>query len=304
MGIYDRPYYQDDEQRGIFLGGGGGGGGPQMMVTKIVLVNVGIFIVDALFLKGQIGDFCAARIGRAVDGANLSTLTHPLTWWRFLAYGFVHDPNSIGHVGFNMFGLWMFGREVEMKYGRQEFLRLYLTMIIFSGVVWSVYETAMLGRTQGPGMVQVIGASGAVVGMILLFALNFPKRTVLLFFVIPIPAWVLGAIIVIGDLMGAGRPDGTRVAHAAHLAGLAFAAGYFFLHWNLSWLTPSWLARFKPARGPKLKIHDPEAKKRELGLQVDEILAKISREGEASLTRRERQTLQKASREYQDKNKS
>ena len=293
MGIYDRPYYQDDEPRGIFLGGGGGG--PQMLVTKIVLINVGIYIIDALFLGGKIGDYCAAHV---------STLKNPLMWWQYVTYGFMHDPKSIGHVGFNMFGLWMFGREVEMKYGRAEFLRLYFVMIVFSGVVWSLYEAAMLGGIpesgQGPGL---IGASGAVVGVILLFALNFPKRTVLLFFVIPVPAWVLGAIIVVGDLMGAGRPEGTVVAHTAHLAGLAFAAAYFFLHWNLRWLTPAWLANLKPRRGPKLKIHDPESKKRELGMQVDEILAKISREGEASLSRRERQILQKASRQYQDKDK-
>ena len=169
MGIYDRPYYQDDEPRGIFLGGGGGG--PQMLVTKIVLVNVGIYILDAVFLRGKIGDFCAAHV---------STLKNPLLWWQYVTYGFMHDPKSIGHVGFNMFGLWMFGREVEMKYGRQEFLRLYFVMIIFSGVVWSLYEAAMLGGIPeagtGPGL---IGASGAVVGVILLFALNVPKRTVL-----------------------------------------------------------------------------------------------------------------------------
>ncbi len=150
-------------------------------------------------------------------------------------------------------------------------------------------------------MFQLYGASGAIAGVVLLFALSFPKQTILFMFVIPMPAWLFGAIVVAWDIWGAtGRAD-QNIAYAAHLGGAAFALAYFNLGWNFGHISRSasgWLKRrsrpslkvFKPDDGPKSQVADED---------VDRILEKIHREGEGSLTRKERGILQNASREYQ-----
>jgi hypothetical protein len=93
------------------------------------------------------------------------------------------------------------------------------------------------------------------------------------------------------------------VAHTVHLAGAAFAAAYFYLGWNLGTILPSHL--LKRLTAPKLRVHKPaEDDPRDLNVRVDEILAKIHRSGEASLTNEERRTLEEASKRYQRRQKS
>jgi hypothetical protein len=98
--------------------------------------------------------------------------------------------------------------------------------------------------------------------------------------------------------------EGPQTAHFAHFGGAIFGFLYVKFGWNLRWLTPAWLIKLKPRSGPKLRVHDPESKRRDLDDEVDQILRKIKREGEDSLTRRERQVMKKASREYQDRKHS
>lgn len=283
MGIHDRDYYRE-EPKGFTLGTGG-----RRMVTNLVLINVAIFLVD-IFADGRISTFFANSVG---------ALTQPWLWWRFLTAGFVHSPKDIQHVGFNMFFLWMLGREVEEKYGRKEFLLLYLVSIVVSSVVWALSEKWM----GTPDFVKGLGASGAVYCVVILFALNFPKRTVLFMFVFPIPAWLMGAGFIVMDIFGMISPpaEGSKIGHAAHLAGAAFALLYFKLGWRLEALTPKRIWRFQGQ--PKLKIHDPDSKDRELNEQVDQILEKIHRDGEASLTKKERRVMEQASRRYQKKHR-
>jgi hypothetical protein len=171
-------------------------------------------------------------------------------------------------------------------------------MVVVAAVVWVAIER-MVGSNPA---IPAVGASGAIAGIVVLYALNFPHRTLLLFFVIPMPAWVAGLLIVLLDIYGALTGAG-HIAFTAHLGGAAFAFLYFQLGWNLSrwsgWLSLDWL---KPR--PKLRVHDPDGKDREkqdLSEEVDRILQKISAEGEESLTRKERRTLETASREYQKK---
>jgi hypothetical protein len=185
---------------------------------------------------------------------------------------------------------------VESRYGRNEFVRIYLTTLVVGGVVW-----ALVNQIEGGHPLSTVyGASGAVAGVVILFALNFPNRTILLFFVIPTPAWVVGLLVVGFDLYGAIVRPGTNVAYAVHLTGAAFAFLYFRMGWNLGRLVAG---RFRMPRlwnRPKLRLHDPDGNgATDLAEEVDRILEKIHREGEASLTRKERRTLESASRQYQ-----
>jgi hypothetical protein len=203
-----------------------------------------------------------------------------------------------------MLGLFFLGRDIEDVYGTKEFFRVYLAMIVFGGVVW-----AAAGKLQGaPEGLGAVGASGAVAGVVVLYALNFPRRMLALFFVIPVPAWLAGVLLVAYDAFGAVARSGSRVAYAVHLGGAAAALIYYGLGVNFGrWLPRFSLQRLRPR--PKLRVHAPEdekekEKEQDLSEEVDRILEKISREGEASLTRQERRTLETASRQYQKRRHS
>jgi membrane associated rhomboid family serine protease len=226
--------------------------------------------------------------------------SHPWQAWQLLTYGFGHDPRTIMHILGNMFALWLFGRDVEAIYGKSEFYRLYITLVLFSGLVWVALQRAFWPQDPAPA----IGASGAVMGIMMIYIFHFPNRMFLLFFAIPTPAWVLGIIYVYLDIsgtMGGWQFGNERVANTAHLAGAAFGFLYYRTHWTLFSLWPGhWFTQ--TFRRPKFRVHrgddrdsrdDPQ-----LQQKVDQILSKISREGEASLTADERRTLEEASRKY------
>ncbi len=270
--------------------------GPRTVVGWLILINVIVYLADGLFTpSGKLTQQDTFTI-HGFLACTPETLVKPWLWWRFLTYGFAHAPYPyLAHIALNMMGLWFLGRSVEEKYGSREFLRLYLVMIVLGSVVWSATNMAM-GRPSGP----LIGASGAVAGVILLFVVNFPRQTLLLFFLFPVPAWLVGVMLVVGNLFGhAGYGDQT-IAYEVHLVGIAFAAAYYYLGWNLSWLGGG-LSLDRLKRRPKLRIHDPagSAKTGKIDREVDRILKKITDQGEASLTRKERRMLEAASRQYQ-----
>ncbi len=185
-----------------------------------------------------------------------SDLARPWLWWRLLTYGFAHDSYpAIGHILFNMLGLFFLGPPIEQRYGKREFLRLYLALIVFSGLVWA--SVALLRGV--PPQVGVVGASGAVVGVVLLFALNYPRQTVYLYMLFPVPAWVIGVVIVLADLYGALNPArGMHIAVEAHLAGAALAILYWRLGWNFTRLTDKLALGKLFERRPRLKVHRPD----------------------------------------------
>ncbi len=152
------------------------------------------------------------------------------------------------------------------------------------------------------------GASGAIAGVVVLYALNFPRRTLLLFFVIPVPAWLCGVLLVGWDMLGAtGRAGASNVAYSMHLAGAAFAFVYYQFRWNLTGLTGSLNFHWPSFSGGGLgctSTRPEEPPPSDLSAEVDRILEKIYREGEASLTAKERKTLEAASREYQQRVKA
>lgn len=285
MGIYDRDYYQRDQ-------GGFSLRLPQSVVGRLILITVGVWIASSLVDSRQFA---------AIFSAKPDTLFKPWLWWQFVTYGFLH-ADSPDHIVFNMLAVWIFGTEVEPVVGRKEFFRLYLVLIAVGGVAWAI-SARIAGEAMGTNLV---GASAAVVGLTLLFVLQYPHRTILFMFVLPIPAWLLGVIMVGYDVFGVmSRNPTDHVAYVAHLAGAAFAFTYFRLHWNLGRLfsVPAWFPRW---RRPQLRIHmpteeatDPDVTESDLSRQVDEILEKIHRQGESSLTRKERRVLEVASRQYQ-----
>ena len=334
MGIHDREYYRDeDAPYGLRLGGS------RMLVTNLVIINLAIFAVDAF--TSPVSFETANGVVRLDDippesrrnlpiesmrihsrwlddvmSLDADIIRKPWKCWQLITYGFAHAPigsrANIWHVGMNMLVLWMFGREIEMKYGRGEFLRFYLLAIVFAAVVWLAvrYLTVLVmsggnlaALTRGPLGGGMLGASGAVTAVFLLFVFNYPKRTVYIWGILAVPAWVVGAIFVGIDLMGA-LSGGGHVAYEAHLAGAAFGSAYYLLGLNFSRLLPG--GRFVSLRQwikprPKLKVHDPEDVDDNLDDEADRVLDKLHRLGESSLNAKERRILEAYSRRMRQK---
>lgn len=280
MGLYDRDYAHEPQQ-GVQLRL------PGSITNRIILITVGCYLLQ-LFLGLPFTE-------RFVLYPHW--YSQPWNAYRLLTYGFLHDPNSLWHIGFNMFALWSFGNQVERVYGRERFSWLYLTAIVVSGLIWSLSEASM-GRAQAV----VMGASGGVVAVVILFALKFPHAKGMVFPIpIPIPMWVLAIGLVLLDLQGA-MSRGGEIAFTAHLGGALYGWFFFLTGWTLgSWFGPL-IGGLPKLKRPPLRVHEPEEEDA-TDLEVDRVLAKIQEQGRESLTWRERRILEKASREYQNRRK-
>jgi membrane associated rhomboid family serine protease len=293
MGFYDRDYQRGDyneRQPGFHLGG------ERTLTTNLVIVMFAIYAVQIITRGPRPPD----------DGwfTNLfslhaSVVKQPWHAFQFLTYGFLHDVWHFQHIIFNMIALWFFGRSVEYRYGKREYLTFFLVSVVVSGATYLAGE--FVAHRELREIPSILGASGGISAIVILFCLNFPHQILYVWGVLPIPAWVLGILFIGQDIFGAiGRQstDGPNVAFTAHLGGALFAFLYFQSGWRIERILPSssTLRRLQPK--PKLKVHDPESAE-ETEQAVDEILKKIQDHGRDSLTRRERRILEEASREYQ-----
>ena len=149
--------------------------------------------------------------------------------WQFVTYMFVHDPRSISHLLFNMFALFMFGRQVEYKMGSREFLLYYLLTGVLAGIL-----SFFIYIFTGYPFVFLMGASGAIFAVQLAYAAFFPNSIIYIWGVIPLraPIMVLGftAVELILTITGSAG----NVAHATHLAGFAFGWLYFVIRFGIN----------------------------------------------------------------------
>jgi len=144
--------------------------------------------------------------------------------WQLVTYMFVHA--GVFHILFNMLALWMFGTELERVWGTRYFLKFYFVTGVGAAILTVVFSLLPFGFAQQVHYSIVVGASGAIYGLLLAFALYFPDRPIYMYFVFPIPArifvMILGAIELLSSLSAPGG-----VANATHLGGLL--VGYAFL---------------------------------------------------------------------------
>jgi membrane associated rhomboid family serine protease len=137
--------------------------------------------------------------------------------WQLVTYGFMHSDRDIMHIVFNLFMLWMFGRELELLMGPRRFLTYYMTCVIGAGIVQLI-----VAGLQGGGY-PTVGASGGVFGLLLAFGMTFPNRMIMLMFP-PIPMKAKYMVILFGVLELYLGLSGTSqgVANFAHLGGMLF----------------------------------------------------------------------------------
>jgi membrane associated rhomboid family serine protease len=153
----------------------------------------------------------------AGDGMVTSLALWPLQGnfmpWQLVTYAFLHG--NLIHLAFNMYGLWLFGSELEYLLGRRLFLKLYFASVLSAGLM-QLLATSLTG-----GAYPTVGASGGVFGILLAYAMFFPNRIIMLLIPpIPLPAWLFVMLYAGIELTLGVTGTQAGVAHFAHLGGM------------------------------------------------------------------------------------
>jgi membrane associated rhomboid family serine protease len=166
----------------------------------LLLANVAVFFLGELLGPGLLSMFALWPVGSGF-------------WpWQIGTYAFLHG--SFNHLFFNMLGLWMFGGELEQVWGQKRFLQFYAASVVAAALT-QLLVNALLGSVA-----PTVGASGGLFGLLLAFAMIFPNRIILLFFVIPMKAKYLVALYGLLELYQGVYVMNSGVAHFAHLGGM------------------------------------------------------------------------------------
>jgi len=289
MGISDRDYARTSSRS--FAGGGFGWD----VIGWLIAVTVVAFVLQ-LLIQPDFTNWFNLRPQAVLHGQI----------WRLVTFDFLHSINDIWHIVINLFVLYLAGQKLLSNHTQKEFLLFYLASGVAAGLSFVLWQVSR-GSTAA-----AVGASGSVAAVLTLYALYWPSDRWLIFYVIPVPVIALVILSAALDLfpvlreLGGGPPAG-GIAHMAHLGGMAFAFLYYKRQWRLEPLLSGNLSlaslkrRFR--RGPKLRVHRPAAEDSRFDMQarMDELLEKISREGEASLTADERDTLNRISRQLRSR---
>lgn len=178
----------------------------------IIAANVVAFVLQQYFGDSMLRLFALWPLG---------TLFAP---WQLVTYAFLHG--SIAHIFFNMFALFMFARPLEYFWGRARFSVFYLACVIAAAAT-QLLTAALAGSTE-----PTLGASGGVFGLLLAFAMYFPRqRITLLFPPIPMPAWLFVTLYGVLELVLGVTNTEAGVAHFAHLGGMLGGA-LVILYWR------------------------------------------------------------------------
>lgn len=294
MGLYDRDYTREKSRHPF-------GNAPQMRmsfpritpaVKWLLIINIAVFFMGIIFFTNnvpvQAGDYTISvnLLGKwfSVFPSSLSSF---FQFWRLITYQFLHG--GIGHLLFNMLGLFFLGPTLERHWGSNKFLKFYLGCGVAGGLFYPLL-VALGFLAVGP----MIGASGAILGMLAACAILFPHFVVFIF-LFPVPIRVAAIILTVlysANLIMAGANAG---GDAAHLAGMAAGALYVF--------SQSWRSKLRS----KLRSDQWEREVNEttnLQAELDRILRKVHDSGIHSLTSKERKTLKRVTDIERMRNKS
>ncbi len=279
MGLYDRDYTRADyESKSHYA--------PQMrmafpritpVVKWLLIINVAVYFVQILGAGTLLMRWFAAY----------PSLLAVLQIWRLVTYQFLHGPPI--HILFNMIVLYFLGSTLERHWGSRKFLVFYLACGMVGGLVYPLLRGL---KIISPHLIPLIGASGAILGVLAACAILFP-HIVVLFVFFPLPIRVVALILTLFAVFRIITGENAG-GEAAHLGGMAVGAIYVF--------SQSWRDKLKL----KLRAGQWEKKmaaRRNLQLELDRILQKVHDSGVHSLTSKEKKILKQATKVEQTRNK-
>ena len=307
MGIQDRDYYREGPS---FLDSVRAQGA----TVWLIAITCGVFFgqIFSGFDRSPLTTIAAFNTERILDGEV----------WRLFTSMFLHG--HFFHIIFNMLVLYMVGQRLEEEYGSFEFVMMYLCGGVFANLFRLGLQVVGLAA---PSL--ALGASGAIAGLLVIYAFHWPHQRVLFFLVVPMPMWFLAVLYVGLNALGAVSTEVVKgnagnaggIGYLAHLGGAFFGLLYYQSGFEFRRL----FARRKKARvRPKLRVVVPpveeeapepvgasvqaaprsgEAADEQLEAKLDAVLEKVSKYGQDSLTPEEREILFKASELYKKRRK-
>jgi membrane associated rhomboid family serine protease len=301
MGIQDRDYYREGPS---FLDRVSAQGATVWLIAITCGIFFGQYMPGSPFVEWGIYDPRLILKGEV---------------WRLLTAVFLHG--GIFHLFFNMLILFWAGMRLEEIYGSREFALFYLLSGIGANLIYLAAQKAGLSP-ESPAL----GASGAVTATLILFACHFPHQQVRLWFLIPMPVWMVAVLFVgfeaLYGMSEVRNPGLGRTAHFAHLGGAL--CGLLYYQSGVQF-TAIFRRRESSHVRPKLRVHTPPVEEEEarepvtasveapprsgaaadeqLEAKLDAVLEKVSKYGQESLTPEEREILFKASELYKKRRK-
>ena len=250
-------------------------------IKILVSINFGIYILQSISGKEDI----LFKLFGLVPSAFISDLM----LWQPFTYMFLHapfySPVGVSHILLNMLGLWVFGRELEQAWGKNYFLKYYFITGIGSGFITYIFQMG----SDNP----VIGASGAVYGILLAYGISYPNRMLYIWGIIPVKSiWlviIMGSIAFFGVL---GNSDG--ISHVTHISGMII--GYVLLKKRWRWKDILFAIRKKTIEFQVQRHEEKHIKENMLQKDIDMILEKIQKVGFSGLSDEEKSKLYEASK--------
>ena len=286
MGLYDRDYTKADYESGSHYAPHRRMAFPKItpVVKWLLIINASVFIVT--FVIPPIKDFFFQWFSVFPASVGMS-----LQLWRQVTYQFLHSVGGFGHIFWNMLFLYFFGTMLEPHWGSRKFLTFYLICGAAGGVLYPLLALVGWLSTR-----PLVGASGAILGVLTATAILFPTSRLLVLGIFPIRLRILAIILLVVSVLTVLRPQQVDNAggEAAHLAGIVTGAVYVF----------------SQSRRDKLKLkfrsgawEKKMAAQRNLQVEVDRILEKVHNSGVHSLSSKEKKILKQATKAEHTRNR-
>ncbi len=254
-------------------------------IKNIIYANIVLFILSEFTPMGRVlfDQFALSRYG----------VLGQFKIWQFVSYMFLHG--GFWHIFMNMFVLWMFGSELEYSWGTGEFLKYYF----ITGIGGGILNVLLTNEAT-------IGASAAVYGVMLAYAMAYPNRLVYIYFLFPVKVKYLMGFLAAVTFFSTVGPNTSNIAHAAHLGGMLI--GFIYLKfWKIHYFVKGLFSNMgKGSNTRRMQYHGGGAGSSEdekieyYRRKIDELLDKINRVGYMNLTDEEKRLLDEGSRYLRD----
>lgn len=258
-----------------------GASGAVSPAIKNILFANGILFVLA-FLNQNLANIISYQFALSAEG-----VFGQFKIWQLVTYMFLHG--GFWHIFFNMFILWMFGTELEYSWGTKEFLKYYF----LTGIGGGIFNLFLSGEPT-------VGASAAVYGVMVAYAISYPDRLIYIYFLFPVKVKYLMGFLTVFSFFSTIGPNTSNVAHAAHLGGIVIGfvyLKYWFLYYKVRGFFQNTVSGGgKPGTNMRYTKGGDDDKIEYYREKIDELLDKINKVGYLNLSEEEKHLLDEGSR--------